>query len=432
MTVQDIRTETDAPVDRSVREVLTFFGITCAFTWSFFVAATSVTPGPRTALILIGAFAPSLVAVALTARRGGRAGVQALLGRLLMWRVKVRWYVFALGYMAAVKLTVAVVYRASHGHWPHFGEHSVGTIVMLIVIIGVIGGPLGEEIGWRGYVLPRLTQRLGLAPASLVLGLGWSLWHLPLFVLSVGGDQFGQSFPTYLVQVTALSVAIAWLMARTGGSLLLVVLFHSAINQTKDIVPSGVPGAHDSWALSPSSVAWMTVGVLWVVAACFLSRMTWRRGSNRERLVPSLHPAGTGARWTRASMDTHGRPLSRRSSGDASTRQGRPTTGRDGSAHEDVADETPGTGIEDGGYREDETTWQPNPGSARASQDVTRSLSQGSGGSSFRGLSACPDPTNGRRPHPGDGARWRGWSAGQLVTTPLGDATFGRAPFFLM
>lgn len=278
MTVQGIRTEADAPVDRSVREVLTFFAITCAFTWSFFVAATSVTPGPRTALILIGAFGPSLVAVALAARSGGRAAVQVLLGRLLMWRVKIRWYVFALGYMAAVKLIVAVVYRVSRGHWPHLGEHSAGTIVVLIVVVGVIGGPLGEEIGWRGYVLPRLTQRLGLAPASLALGLGWSLWHLPLFVLSVGGDQVGQSFPTYLLQVTALSVAIAWLMARTGGSLLLAVLFHSAINQTKDIVPSGVPGAHDAGALSTSAVAWMTVGVLWVLAACFLIHMARGRG----------------------------------------------------------------------------------------------------------------------------------------------------------
>ena len=168
-------------------------------------------------MLLVGAFGPSLVAVVLTAQGSGRTGVKALLGRLLIWRVNLRWYAFALGYMATVKLTVAIVCRVSRGHWPHFGEHSVGTIVVLIVVVGVMGGPLGEEIGWRGYALPRLTRRLGLAPASLLLGLVWSLWHLPLFVLSVGGDQFGQSFPTYLLQVTALSVAMAWLMGNTGG-----------------------------------------------------------------------------------------------------------------------------------------------------------------------------------------------------------------------
>ena len=284
MKTPDAYVETVGPIDRPVREVLIFFATTYAFTWGFFLAAKQLNPGPRTVMILVGAFGPSLVAVVLTARRGGRTQVKALLSRLLLWRVKLRWYAFALGFMAAVKLTVAVIYRVSHGRWPHFGAHSLGTIVVLIVLAGIIGGPLGEEIGWRGYALPRLAQRLGLAPASLVLGLVWSLWHLPLFVLSVGGDQFGQSFPTYLLQVTALSVAMAWLMAGTDGSVLLAVLFHSAINQSKDIVPSGVLGPDRAWALSTSSTAWLTVGVLWVAAAYFLSCMPWhgqpRRGSS--------------------------------------------------------------------------------------------------------------------------------------------------------
>jgi membrane protease YdiL (CAAX protease family) len=275
MKTPDTYVETVRPTDRPVREVLIFFATTYAFTWAFFLAAKQMSPGPRTAMILVGAFGPSLVAVALTAHRGGPTQVKALLSRLLLWRVKVRWYAFALGYMAAVKLTVAVIYRVASGRWPRFGAHSIGTIVVLIVLVGIIGGPLGEEIGWRGYALPRLAQRLGLAPAGLVLGLVWSLWHLPLFLLSVGGDQFGQSFPTYLLQVTALSVAMAWLMGRTGGSLLLAVLFHSAINQTKDLVPSGVLGADDAWALSTSSIAWLTVGVLWVAAAYLLVRMPW-------------------------------------------------------------------------------------------------------------------------------------------------------------
>jgi membrane protease YdiL (CAAX protease family) len=263
---------TDAPV----RQVVIFFAITYALTWAFFLGAVPASSGLRVTLILIGSFAPSLVAVALTARSSGRPGVGELLGRLLKWRVRIRWYVFALCYMAAIKLAVAVVFRVTHGHWPHFGPHSVATILVLIVVAGIIGGPLGEEVGWRGYALPRLTARFGLAPASLILGLVWSCWHLPLFFLAVGGDQHGQSFPTYLLQVTALSVAMAWLMGNTGGSLLLAVLFHSAINQTKDLVPSRVPGAHHAWALSSSSVAWLTVALLWLCAAYFLSRMSWK------------------------------------------------------------------------------------------------------------------------------------------------------------
>lgn len=98
------------------------------------------------------------------------------------------------------------------------------------------------------------------------------LWHLPLFFVPES-DLLGQSFPLYLLQVTALSVALAWLYWRTQGSLLLVMLLHAAINNTKDIVPSASPGATNSFTLSASLVAWLTVALLWMAAAYFLVRM---------------------------------------------------------------------------------------------------------------------------------------------------------------
>lgn len=66
---------------------------------------------------------------------------------------------------------------------------------------------------------------------------------------------------------------LAWLYGRTGGSLLLPMLFHAAFNNTKDIVPSAVPGATNPWALSPSLVGWLSVGLLWVCAGYFLAHM---------------------------------------------------------------------------------------------------------------------------------------------------------------
>jgi membrane protease YdiL (CAAX protease family) len=87
------------------------------------------------------------------------------------------------------------------------------------------------------------------------------------------GDTLGQSFPLYLLQVTALSAAAAWVYWRTGGSLLLVMLLHAAVNSTKDIVISAVPGASNPWALSTSFAAWLTLGLLWIPAAYFLVRM---------------------------------------------------------------------------------------------------------------------------------------------------------------
>jgi membrane protease YdiL (CAAX protease family) len=103
----------------------------------------------------------------------------------------------------------------------------------------------------------------------------WAGWHLPLFFVPAA-DTMGQSFPLYVLQVTALSVAAAWLYWRTGGSLLLVMLLHAAVNNTKDIVPSAGRGATNPFGLSTSLVAWITATLLWIVAAHFLWRM--RRG----------------------------------------------------------------------------------------------------------------------------------------------------------
>jgi membrane protease YdiL (CAAX protease family) len=222
------------------------------------------------AVLLLGVFAPGLIALALTNRNEGRAGTLALLSRILKWDVGWRWYLFALAYIPIVKLSVALLHRAVTGAWPRFGQ--TPWYVMVGAIAVSTWAQTGEEIGWRGYALPRLSEYFGLAPASIILGIIWATWHLPLFFFPAG-DTLRQSFPLYLSQVTAVSVALAWLYWRTGGSLLLVMLFHAAINNTKDIVPSADPNAANPWALSPSLVGWLTVGFLWIAAAYFLFRM---------------------------------------------------------------------------------------------------------------------------------------------------------------
>jgi membrane protease YdiL (CAAX protease family) len=242
-------------------------------TWIAWAAARAILPSaPARAevLFLIGTFAPGLVAVTLTEWDEGRPGTLALLSRIFKWQVNARWYLFAVTYIAAIKLSVAVVLRVATGAWPRFGDESI--FVMAAALLVSTWVQAGEEVGWRGYALPRLTERFGLAPASVILGIIWASWHLPLFFVRAG-DQFGQSFPLYLLQVTALSVASAWLYWRTQGSLLLVMLLHAAVNNTKDIVPSAVQGATDAFALSTSRVAWLTVVFLWIAAGYFLIRM---------------------------------------------------------------------------------------------------------------------------------------------------------------
>ena len=162
---------------RTRGSVVTFVVLTYALMWAFFisVAASGYLPShdARRALVLLGTSAPSLIALCLTARAEGAAGVRTLLRSLLHWRVSAQWYLFATGYIAVIKLTVALVHRVIAGSWPAFG----GEPWYLIPLAIAFSTPFqaGEEIGWRGYALPRLAERFGIARASLLLGLDLGL-----------------------------------------------------------------------------------------------------------------------------------------------------------------------------------------------------------------------------------------------------------------
>ena len=181
-----------------------------------------------------------------------------------------RLYLFAIGYMAATKLVAALIHRIAMGAWPSFGDTTLPLMLGAILVSTWVQA--GEELGCRGYELPRLATHLGLGGASVLLGVFWALWHLPLFFLRGSGSE-GQSFPIYLLHVTALSVAMSWLYWKAEGSLLLVILMHASVNNTTGIVPAAVPKAVSAMSFEGSLVAWATVGVSSVVAALLLSQM---------------------------------------------------------------------------------------------------------------------------------------------------------------
>lgn len=253
-------------------DLLRFFVLTFIASWTCFIGVRWTPLPVQTIVILLGVFSPAVVAISLTALSAGRDGVVSLLRPLFRWNVGWRWYLFAFTYMAAIKLIAAAIHRVMSGAWPRFGSEPFLLMIGMTILSTVIGGQTGEEIGWRGYALPRLASRLGFGPAALLLGVIWASWHLPLFFF-VDGDVRGQSFGVYVLQVTALSVAFAWLYLKTGGSLLLTMLLHAAVNNTKDIVPSAVAGATNPLTMSGSMIAWVTVALLWVCAAWFLTRM---------------------------------------------------------------------------------------------------------------------------------------------------------------
>ena len=261
---------------RQTGNLLGFVVLTFAGTWIAWLASARlgllaggyVSAGG--AVFLLGVFAPSLVALALTWRDEGKEGVVALLARIGRWRVDPRWYLIAVAYMAAIKLSAAMIARLATGTWPAFGETPLPLILGAIIVSTWVQA--GEEVGWRGYALPRLWQHLGLGGAGVVLGLIWALWHLPLFFIPGTGSDT-ESFPIYLIIVTNLSVAMAWVYWKTGGSLMLVMLMHASVNNTTGIVPGSLPYPVSPMSFDGSTVAWSTVAVSTVISVLLLVRM---------------------------------------------------------------------------------------------------------------------------------------------------------------
>jgi CAAX protease family protein len=250
---------------RLLRFLLLAFG----GTWGAWSAWAHMVTALRWPVFYIGVFAPGIVALWLTWQENGQAGVRSLIGRLFQWQTSVRWYVFALGYIAAIKLIAAFIIRLTSGAWPPFAHVPWLLLFAGAVFSTLVGGQVGEELGWRGYLLPRLAEHIGLRAAGLVVGVVWALWHLPLFYFP-GADLAGQSFPIFLLLVTALSVAMTWLYSKTGGSLLLMMLFHAAMNNTTGIVPSASVAPGGPMSFGASAMAWWTLALLWVAAIVFL------------------------------------------------------------------------------------------------------------------------------------------------------------------
>jgi membrane protease YdiL (CAAX protease family) len=283
--------------------LLAYFLLTFLVSWSVWFAASGLAApgntgifGGRGPVFLLGVFAPGLVALAFTAQAEGRAGVSRLLARIGHWRVDARWYAVAIGYFAVIKLAAALVYRIVTDEWPPFGDTPIVLIPLGIAVSTWVQA--GEEVGWRGYALPRLAAYLGLGGASLVLGVVWAAWHAPLFVLPDSGST-GQSFLVYLLQVVAMSVVLAFVYWKTNGSLLLVMLMHASMNNTTGIVPAAVGGAISPIAFGGSLVAWATVALSWAVAAPLLfcmrkadiqAMLTTAPGdSRRQSATPNPH-----------------------------------------------------------------------------------------------------------------------------------------------
>jgi membrane protease YdiL (CAAX protease family) len=212
--------------------IITFFVLTYVITWAIesplVFLTDSVTATQGLVLVILASNVPSAVAIVLTAVVLGRGALRKLLGRLLIWRVSPFWYLVV--FLGPVALTGGVVLLNALMGGPalSLGMTLVGAAIFFAFSV-VPGSALGEEIGWRGYVLPRLQSRMSALSASLLIAPIWALWHLPLWLTGEPG-RTPTLYTGFLVSAFALSIISTWVYNSTGGSLLMVVLAHATVN----------------------------------------------------------------------------------------------------------------------------------------------------------------------------------------------------------
>ena len=172
---------------------------------------------------------PFMAGFLMTAATEGKPGVRRLLRRFVLWRVNWRWYLFALvgipvllflGYLA-VPGAAAVL----HNPFPQ-----LVLVYPLLLIVEIFTSGLGEETGWRGFALPRLQTRYGALWGTLILGVLWGCWHLPLFLTAWGHGSGWLDVVSFILTTIGTAIIITWVFNHTRGSLLLAILIHASLD----------------------------------------------------------------------------------------------------------------------------------------------------------------------------------------------------------
>lgn len=261
--------------------VAAFVALTLCLSWPPWTVTVALGRSVRV-LGILGAFGPTLAALALTAAVSGRAGLRRLVGRALRWRIAPRWYAFALG----APVVVLTARTAAAALWSSIPPVPPVDPIFAVLAFGyvLLFSVAGEELGWRGYLLPRLQAGHGAVVSSLALGAVWFGWHLPLFLVPES-PQTGIPLSLYAAQILASSVLYTWLVNNTDGSLVLPHLFHAASNAVLGFVPVlPVQSGGDVRALT------VAVVLLWVVAATVVAVEGHERLTDGQRPEEAVTP----------------------------------------------------------------------------------------------------------------------------------------------
>jgi membrane protease YdiL (CAAX protease family) len=185
---------------------------------------------------------PALAAFVVTAITEGMPGVGRLLRRIVQWRVGPRWYVFALIGLPAIVTVAAIVLpgvwasRTPMDALPELASYAVFFVYPALLV----GGPLGEEIGWRGYALAPMQRLYGPVGASVILGILWAFWHLPIWFSGHWAEPTLANIVLLVAWITAATFTYTWVFNNTAGSVFMAILLHASM----DAFPNAILFVH--------------------------------------------------------------------------------------------------------------------------------------------------------------------------------------------
>jgi membrane protease YdiL (CAAX protease family) len=195
-------------------------------------------------LALAAALSASIAGIIMTAVEDGRAGLQLMLSRLLIWRVGIGYWLFAILFVPLAVLLGSMVNPLFNGDPLNFSNMKPAfQIVPMFISFFIIAG-LGQELGWTGFLTPRLQARFSALTSCVIRAILGGLWHLPMFLYAGLQDPALADFPYagwiaqkgFLVAIGTLivvflipwSIFYNWIFNNTRGSLLLVAVLHGS------------------------------------------------------------------------------------------------------------------------------------------------------------------------------------------------------------
>jgi membrane protease YdiL (CAAX protease family) len=247
-----------------------YFSLAIVFSWAIYIPLVAVRQGWTDAAIpyaihYLASFGPALAALLVTVLTAGRGGLTELWERITKWQVKWTYAAFAVLSPVALFVLAALAMRVFQGAWPDL--HLLGQANYLpylgwgVLPVWLITFGFGEEIGWRGFALPRLQKRMSVSKATLVLGLLWTLWHVPSFFYHETYMGMGWiMLPGFIIGVLCGAVLFTWLYNGTGGSVLMVAIWHALFDLMtasaagRDFIPIVTSAGVIAWALLVANV----------------------------------------------------------------------------------------------------------------------------------------------------------------------------------